>query len=202
MAARPATVVSEKIAREALRTSEYLGRVLAAKAAGSLRDRDVERAFQGAYLEFYVLLEEQLEYLFYGLLMGRLLIQGTRPKVTIKSENTAKQLVLGAKAYADWLPVRHTIDRAAVFFHSGEPFGRWDGGHRGTFSDMAYIRDAIAHSGSHAAARFRDHVIQGRPIPVRERRPGSYLAGAHSVTQTRLDELVARASRAFAVLCA
>jgi len=134
--------------------------------------------------------------------MGRLVIRGAIPKVTIKSEITAKRLVLGGKAYADWLPVRHTIDRAEVFFRSGEPFGRWDGGHRGTFSDMAYIRDAIAHSGSHAAARFRDHVIQSRPIPVRERRPGSYLAGAHSVTQTRLDELVARASRAFAVLCA
>jgi hypothetical protein len=202
MAARPATIVSAKIAREALRTSEYLGRILAARAAGNLRDRDVEQAFQGAYLEFYVLLEEQLEYLFYGLLMGRLLIRGTKPKVTVKSEITAKQLVLGGRPYADWLPLHHTIGRAEVFFHAGAPFGRWDGGHRSTFSEMKFIRDAIAHSGSHAAARFRHNVIQSRPIPVRERRPGSYLAGVHSGQQTRLDEVVARASRAFAILCA
>jgi hypothetical protein len=202
MAARPATIVSAKIAREALRTSEYLGRVLTARATGTLRDRDVDRAFQGAYLEFYVLLEEQLEYLFYGLLMGRLVIRDTKPKITVRSEATAKQLVLGGKAYADWLPVRHTIERAEIFFHVGAPFRRWDGGHRSTFSEMAYIRDAIAHSGSHAAAKFRDNVIQSRPIPVRERRPGSYLAGLHSGSNTRMDELIARASRAFAVLCA
>lgn len=201
MAAKPASIVSSRVARHALATSQYLQRVLAARSAGTLRARDVDRAFQGAYLEFYVTLEEEVEYLFYGLLMGRLVNRGTRAKVVVRSESTAKQIVLGGKEYADWLPIRRTIDRAETFFYGGTPFDRLDDGHRSTFSDMKVIRDAIAHSGPHAATKFRKQIIEGRPIPVRERSPASYLAGLHAGSRTRMDELIARASIALAAVC-
>lgn len=201
MTARPATIVSSKVAREALATSRYLTRVLDAGTAGVLRKRDVHRAFVGAYLDFYVLLEEQVEYLFYGLLMGRLSASQIEPKVVLKSELTAKNVVLGGRDYADWLPMRRTIDRAEVFFRSGLPFSRLDGGHRSTFVEMAIIRDAIAHSGTHAATKFRSKIVGDRPIPLRERTPPTYLAGTHAGTGTRMDELITRAVAAFVMLC-
>lgn len=202
MVSKPASVVSTRVARQALATSEYLQRVMAARSAGNLRARDVNRVFQGAFLEFYVLLEEEVEYLFYGLLMGRLTSPGTRTKVVVKSELTAKQVVQGGRDYADWLPIRKTIDRAETYFHGGIPFNRLDGSHRATFSDMKVIRDAIAHSGSHASDKFRRQIIEGRPIPPRERSPASYLAGLHAGSRTRMDELIARASVALAAICA
>ena len=194
-------MVSARIGREAYATTEYLRRVLQAQHSGSLRSRDIDRAFQGAYLEFYVFLEEQIEFLFYGLLMGRLVATGVKPKVTVRSELGAKMLVLGDRSYADWLPISKTIDRAAVFFHSGAPFSRLDDGHRSTLQEMKFIRDAIAHSGSHAADRFRRSVIGSRPIPTRERAPARYLAGLHAGHRTRMDELIARASLAMLRLC-
>src|SRR4051794_7204193 len=121
MATRPATIVSAKVAREALATSRYLSRILDARASGALRRKDVHRAFAGAYLDFYVLVEEQVEYVFYGLLMGRLTATKTQPKVHVNSEAIAKRLVLGRQNYAEWLPIRRTIDRAEVFFRSGAP---------------------------------------------------------------------------------
>ena len=175
MPPKPANVVAAKVAREANATSRYLRRILDARVSGALMRNDVDRAFKGAYLDFYVLLEEQVEYLFYGLLMGRLTATGVRPKVQIRSEAVAKQLVLGGGRYVSWLPIRRTMDRADVYLASGFPFSRLDDDEQGTFIEMAHIRNAIAHSGAHASDKFRTKVIRSRPSsgPISERPLGT-----------------------------
>ena len=203
MPPKPANVVAAKVAREANATSRYLRRILDARVSGALNEERRRSSFQGSVSGFLRIAggtgRVPILWPAHGALWTA---TGVRPKVQIRSEAVAKQLVLGGGRYVSWLPIRRTMDRADVYLASGFPFSRLDDDEQGTFIEMAHIRNAIAHSGAHASDKFRTKVILALgQFRSEKRAPARYLAGVHAGSATRMDELIGRASSAFRNLC-
>jgi hypothetical protein len=184
--------------------SGYLRRLEALRAGGKLSDRDVTRAYEGAFLGLYTDLERHLEQLFIGLVMDRYTVTGAnvRPLIKIRSEVVVRQVVAAGQRYTDWLPYRHIDKRAPAFLAGGRPFDRIDRGDRQVLERMAWIRNAVAHRSSHAVKVFRSNLAEGKGLPPDQRTPAGYLRGQHAPGQTRIEYFMALSVNLVSKLCA
>src|SRR5258707_258985 len=92
---------------------------------GHVTRRDVNLFYEGIYLRTVTSFEGLLEELFVGLLTGGITpAPNVRPRVTFRSPAVARDVMLGGKAYVDWLPYGFTEKRAEAFFRAGQPFSR------------------------------------------------------------------------------
>jgi hypothetical protein len=167
---------------------------------GSLRKRDLERIHAGAFIAFQSHIERSIERLFFGTLMGRFAYtrSDVRPLVLIKSEATARAVVLGGRRYIDWLPYKNlTKDRAEAWMSGGRPFSALPDRFSQTFDQMAVMRNALAHESSYALTRFRREFTEGKALPSDQRTPTGYLRGQHTIGQSRFEYLLAEAVSAF-----
>lgn len=198
-----ATVVLNDVAARARELNRYLGRVEKLHVEGRLSDRDVRRAYAGAFLAFYAYLERSIERLFLGTLMGRYEHRSlsVRPLVSIKSEHVARLAVQGGRDYADWLPWDHTVRRAAAFLSAGRPFSELSKTHQNAFQRLGILRNAIAHESKSSQKRFRRELIAGASLPASQLTPAGYLRGQHAPGQTRFAHHLADAVVAFSDLC-
>lgn len=184
--------------------SGYLRRLEALHASGRLSNRDVTKAYEGAFVGFYTDLERHLEQLFVGLVMGRYTVTGfnVRPLVKIESEVVVRQVLASGQRYVDWLPYRHIDKRAPAFLSGGRPFDRSDGGDRTVLERMAWVRNAVAHRSSHATKVFRSNLVDGKGLPPDQRTPAGYLRGQHAPDQTRIEYFMALSVGLVSKLCA
>jgi len=201
--AKPASSLAEALHSHARGLDRYLDRLEGELRAGRLSRRDVTRAYGGAFLSFYVRLEDSVEALFMGLLMGRLTVSrsGVRPLVQINSELVARNVVRGGRPFVDWLPITSTKERAKAFLSGGRPFALMTPSDVEALEDARIIRNAIAHSGSHAAEKFRSRFTSGRPLPPDQISPAGYLRGMHTLNQTRFNYVIAECVLAIRSLC-
>ena len=90
--------------------------------------------------------EGLLEDLFVRLLAGGLNpSRNVQPRVTFRSHSVARDVMLGGRAYVDWLPYHHTDKRAGAFFRGSFPFANLDKNDRKELERMILIRNAVAH---------------------------------------------------------
>ena len=175
--ARPATSLSREFSGH-LRYLEFTRTKMEKLLAnGDIVTRDINQVYVGLYLEVTTSFESLIENLFIGLLSGRLLVESKSivPLVSFKNMVTVRAIVYGGRNYADWLPYRHTEDRAGQFFWNGAPFSCLNAREKELIANGLYIRNAIAHKSKHASNIFESHVLGNQVLMSRERTPEGYL---------------------------
>jgi hypothetical protein len=204
MPQKHAQEIAESLRRSARTSQGYLGRLEKLHKANRLSQRDVTRAYEGAFLSYYTALERHLEQLFLGLLMSRIVVSGrpARSLVRTGSDVTARRIVAGDRPYADWLPIDHTAKRAKKLLSGGRPFDRLSKVDTQVLEQMRIVRNAVAHKSSYATRRFHREFIEGNGIPPLQRTPAGYLRGQHAEGQTRLGYFMAQGVNTMNRLCA
>lgn len=157
--------------------------------------RDIERVYEGLYLDAITSLESLFEDLFIGLLTQRIIQSSlkVKPRVYFKSDKVAREVVLGGRNYVDWVPYHLTEKRAKAFFRNGLPFTSLMKPDKQSLEQILYVRNAIAHRSSHSYRMFEKEVIGSVPLPPRERTPAGYLRSRFRISpvQTRYENLIA-----------
>jgi hypothetical protein len=101
---KPATVLSDAYAAR-LRTFDRARHKLEAlHSEGRVTRHDVSMFYEGIFLRTVTSLEGLMEDLFVGLLAGGILPgKNVHPRVTFQSHTVARDVMLGGRAYVDWL---------------------------------------------------------------------------------------------------
>ncbi len=161
---------------------------------GELTKSDIERVYDGLFVNIVASFENFLEEIFFGILTGKRFTSNViRPKATYQSEPIARSIILGKQPFLKWLPYKDNIEAMAeLYFPNGEPFSLLTQGERGTIQEAIYVRNAVAHKSPYALKKFKDSVVGTRTLPTREKTPSGYLRGNFraSPAQTRYENLV------------
>ncbi len=192
---RSSSAISDEVAVNARSTDRFLAKVETLVVEGRLIKREAERAYAGAFLEFYANVERAIESLFLGLLRGRLKSSDSsvRPLIKVNSDAVARAILSSDRPFVDWLPYdNYTLSRARAFFSGGKPFSMLGSSDKSAFKDAAVVRNALAHQSSAAMGRFRKRLVESRNIPRDQRRPGPYLRGMHTIGQSRMNFMLGR----------
>ncbi len=124
---KPASALSDAYAarlRIFERARQKLERML---TAGYVSRHDVALFYEGILLRTVTSFEGLMEDLFVGLLTGGIAPgRNVHPRVSFKSHAVARDVMLGGRAYVDWLPYHFTDKRAEAFFRGGYPFCNLD----------------------------------------------------------------------------
>ena len=193
---KSADTVAHEVATRAKSVDAFLNRIERLRGQGYLSNKDAERSYTGAFLEFHAFVEQSIERLFVGLLRERLKCKSrsVRPLIAVNSDVVALRIVRGDRRYIDWLPYnQYTMKRASAFFSRGDPFSRLDGSDIAVFEEASWIRNALAHQSRSALTVFKDRLVKGKSLPPDQQRPAGYLRGIHTAGQTRMGNILARA---------
>jgi len=87
--------------------------------SGHVTLHDVGLFYEGIFLRTVTSFEGLMEDLFVGLLTGGITPgRNVHPRVVFRSTSVARDVMLGGRAYVDWLPYHHTDKRASAFFRA------------------------------------------------------------------------------------
>lgn len=201
---RPATSLSDEFTtrlRSFERARAKLERLLVSRHVSR---NEVNLFYEGIFLRTVTSFEGLLEELFIGLLTGSILPPPkVRPRVTFASHAVARDVMLGGKAYVDWLPYGFTEKRAEAFFRGGQPFGKLTKPEKKALERILLIRHAVAHQSRSARRRFEDEVIAGASLLPSERTPAGFLRSVFRATppQTQYEEIAATCALLARKLC-
>jgi hypothetical protein len=146
-----------------------------------------------------------MEELFVGLVAGQITPgQNVLPRVTFRSPAVARDVILGGRAYVDWLPYHFAEKRAAAFFRRGQPFCNLGKDEKKSLERILTIRHAVAHQSRAARRKFEDEVIGTAPLLRAERTPAGFLRSVFRVTppQTKYEDISATCALLARKLCA
>jgi hypothetical protein len=179
--ARPATSISDDFASRLRRFERSRAKLERLFLRGHLTSHDVSLFYEGIFLRTVTSFESLMEELFLGLLTGGIK-SGPKihPRVTFRSATIARDIMLGGKAYVDWLPYHHTEKRAYAFFRGGLPFCRLDKAEVKSLDRILTIRHAVAHQSRAARRRFETEVVGSTPLLPTERTPAGFLRSVFS----------------------
>ena len=173
---------------------------------GVIVGRDIEQVYEGLFMSSITSLENWIESLFVGLMVGRITHHSASvvPHVSFNSDRIARDVILGGRNYLDWLPYqRYTIKRAKAFYRNGVPFTNLDKTDIKKLDVLYIIRNAIAHKSQHSLSLFEKEVVGTIPITQQERKPAGYLRGVFRITpsQTRYENLITEMVSTINKLC-
>lgn len=202
MTPRPSGTIADELLVRQRSIGNYIRRVERSVAPGYLATSDLKHAYAGAVLAYADLLENCLERLFIGLLVGSLTpSRAITTRIDVRSHAVARELIIGDRKYIDWLPYSQTLSRAKLFFRSGEPFTRLSGTEKLPFERLRIVRNALAHRSEHARFLFERQLLSSG-LPAWQRQPSGWLRGSHAGTQTRFENLLATVGQSMRSLCA
>jgi hypothetical protein len=201
---RPASKISDEFAAR-LRTFERArAKFEKLLTAGKVSRHDLNLFYEGIFLRTVTSFEALMEELFVGLLCGGITPPpNIHPRVVFKSIVVAREVVLGGRAYVDWLPYHYTEKRASAFFRAGLPFSKLDNTDTKALERMLTIRHAVAHQSQSARRKFEDQVIGAAPLLPAERTPAGFLRSVFRVTppQTQYEDIAATCALLARKLC-
>jgi hypothetical protein len=172
--------------------------------SGHVTRHDVSLFYEGTFLRTVTSLESLMEELFVGLLTGGITPgRNVHPRVTFRSAAIARDVMLGGKPYVDWLPYRHTENRASAFFRGGQPFCNLDKADVKSLDRILAIRHAVAHQSRAARRKFEDEVLGSAPLLPAERTPAGFLRSVFSVTppKTQYEDIAGTCALLVRKLC-
>lgn len=155
--------------------------------------RDIEKIYDGLYLNAIGSFENFLEELFFGLLSNKLTVsRAIRPRVTFTSVHAIRKVLLGKNDYLKWLPYNLTINMAGIYFFGKTPFICLENKEIEDLQKMVWVRNAVAHKSPYAMKKFEKHVIGGLTLPPSEKNPSGFLRGNFRVSplQTRYEDYI------------
>lgn len=178
---RLATSISDDFANRLRRFERSRAKLERLFLRGDVTRHDVSLFYEGIFLRTVTSFESLMEELFLGLLTGGI-TSGSKvhPRVTFRSSAIARDIMLGGKAYVDWLPYHHTEKRAYAFFRGGLPFCALDKAEVKSLDRILTIRHAVAHQSRAARRRFETEVIGSAPLLPAERTPAGFLRSVFS----------------------
>jgi len=148
---------------------------------GLIPTRAAEQAYEALFLNAFTAFEAFVEELFVGLMVaggpGSVVMSGIARRATVRTSRIARELALGGRSYADWLPFDLTEKRAHIFFRGGLPFTALGAASKDILRKGGLVRNAIAHKSRYSLSMFEQHVIGATPLPPRERTPAGFLRG-------------------------
>lgn len=115
-------------------------------------------------LRAYSILEEFLQQLFYDAMLGDQQQVGAQPRFTVRNEPELELLLFNTgsrrEKYLDWLPYSASESRAEAYLEDGVPFSRlkYRQVELRAISELATVRNAIAHPSDYAAKKFQELV--------------------------------------------
>lgn len=160
--------------------------------SGHISRRDTALFYEGIFLRSITAFEGLVEDLFVGLLTGSIEPgRNVLPRVTFRSHAVAREVMLGGRAYVDWIPYQFTEKRAEAFFRGGLPFCNLENGDKRELERIIKIRNAVAHQSRDARRKFEKSVIGAAPMLSVERTPAGYLRSIFRTApdQTRYEEI-------------
>lgn len=159
---------------------------------GHVTRQDINLFYEGIFLRTVTSFENLIEELFIGFLTGRITpAQTVQPRVNFRSSAVARDVVLGGRAYVDWLPYEYTEKRADAFFRAGLPFRKLDKSEKRSLDRIITIRNAVAHQSRAALKKFENQIITTAPLLPSERTPAGFLRSVFRLTppQTQYEEI-------------
>jgi len=202
---RPATNISDEFTARLRMFERARSKLEHLLLTGHVSRHDVSLFYEGIFLRTVTSFEGLMEELFVGLLTGGITPgRNVHPRVTFRSPAVARDVMLGGRAYVDWLPYHHTDKRADAFFRAGRPFSNLDTPERKSLERMLTIRHAVAHQSRAARNKFEDEVIGAAPLLPAERTPAGFLRSVFRVTppQTQYEDIAATCALLARKLCA
>ena len=139
--------------------------------------RELEMVYEGAFIGDVVDFEIFIAGLFGDILLGKTSYNRRRvvSKARVRSVPAAESVIRVGRPFVDWLPYRHTEERAKALLRGGSPFTELSQAQRSNIGRWMVIRNAIAHASNHSTARFKQSVANGRHLSPSERQPGFFL---------------------------
>ena len=119
--ARPARLLAERYLKRLAQLERTRARVERLYASHRIGLREIEHIYGSLLMAAITGFEALLEELFLGLLVGRLAGRlRAHPRVQVKSDLVARELVLEGRSYVDWLPYDRWVNpRAERYFRGG-----------------------------------------------------------------------------------
>jgi hypothetical protein len=161
-------------------------------AEGRVTRHDVSMFYEGIFLRTVTSFEGLIEDLFVGLLAGSIAPgRNVHPRVTFQSHAVARDVMLGGRAYVNWLPYNFTHSRAEAFFRGAFPFCNLDKADKKLLERLVLVRNAVAHQSRSARGTFEQEVIGVAPVLPIERTPAGFLRSVFrsAPDQTRYEEM-------------
>src|SRR5271157_2454106 len=119
---RPSIAISDDFTARLRRFERSRAKLERLQLSGHVTRHDVSLFYEGIFLRTVTSFESLMEELFIGLLTGGITPgRNVHPRLTFRSALIARDVTLGGKPYADWLPYYHTEKRASAFFRGGQP---------------------------------------------------------------------------------
>ena len=193
----PSIAVAHELLKEARSSNRFILKMNNLRSLRTITQRELNRVYSACFLDFATSVERQIERLFVGLVVGTLRSSRADVKCLINcnSASVAHRLIRGTRPYPDWLPFdQTTLPRARAFLSGGRPFTLLTNTDMQTLRRMSVLRNAIAHKSSHSMRKFKKLFIDCHHIPMKERRPATYLQGFHKIDQTRFEFFLAEIS--------
>ena len=124
--------------------------------------------------------------------------------MSLRAPAVARDVVLGGRAFVDWLPYSYTEKRAKAFFRAGEPFSRLTKLEKTSLDRIVTIRHAVAHQSRSASRKFEDEVIGASPLLPAERTPAGFLRSVFRIAppQTQYEDIATTCALLARKLCA
>jgi hypothetical protein len=137
--------------------------------------RDVETLYEGLFLRSVTAFEGLIERVFFQALRGEIETRAVGGKITSTSNAVLHDVLLDGKEYLEWLPYDRTLKRAKRYLRGGRPFTSFTDDDSSRLSQIARIRNAVAHSSKHAKDVFRNKVTSNIVLLPREKTPAGFL---------------------------
>ena len=173
-------------------------------AAGLIALRDLHSVYEALFLRGVTSFEFFLEALFLAILREKVTYpkrRGVVLRMTPASDKALQDILLQSAKYLQWLPFEHTQKRAKVYLGEGKPFTDLTPGDGSIIKTVTTIRNAIAHSSTHAKNEFERTVIGSRFLLRGERTPAGFLRSQANPAQNQFEIYMIELSRIAKSLC-
>ncbi len=171
---RPAAKLSKKLTARLARVGRVRGKYEDLCQREHITDDELEDMYETWFLQSHLAFESFLENLFIGLLVGRLTAdRSIRPRIQVRSDRVAREVIFAGKDYVDWMPFNSTKNRAEPFFRGGRPFDLSEGDCT-LLAEVQRIRNFIVHGSSHAERQYLK-ILDAHRVGVGRRKAGTFL---------------------------
>src|SRR5690349_21591224 len=98
--------------------------------SGKITKTDLESVYEALFLRAVTSFEVFLEDLFLAILEGKIQYSQSRvqPRLQVRSRDALMEILLQGNDYMNWLPFKHTMNRAKLYLKDGRPFSELSNG--------------------------------------------------------------------------